>query len=73
MMYGFYSQTSVDLGHGTTFWTKEDGTEIEVSIVYNSEQQGRENYKWPDAEYLGPVVAWKRNGKTNADRIDFER
>ncbi len=62
LKHGFYSPKAVAEGNGTSFWTRADGSEVEVSCVCESEVEGRRQYKWEDAEYRGPVVAWKRPG-----------
>lgn len=59
--YGFYSQLAADAGHGTYWYAKPDGSEVEVCCV-ETDPEGPD-YKWEDKVCLGEVSHWLRTGK----------
>lgn len=61
ILHAWYSPEAAALGYGTTFYKREDGTEVEVTCV--GEEADLEWYKWPDKQYLGLVVRYSRPGQ----------
>lgn len=58
--YGFYSGRSHDAGHGTHWYAKPDGSEVEVSCI-SLDPEGAE-YRWDDKKAVGEVTQWLRVG-----------
>ena len=58
--HAWYSETAVIRGVGTTFWRREDGSEVEVTNVH-LDKNGF--YGFEDKQYLGEVVEFVRSGR----------
>lgn len=51
----FYSAIAAER-FGTFRYLRADGTEVEGTSAYSTEEEGNKNYKWPDKECRGEVV-----------------
>ncbi len=51
----YYSAKMAEIS-GTSFYKREDGTEVECTCVAETPS----NLKWDDVEDRGPVVSWSR-------------
>lgn len=60
MKLGLYSPTAAQL-YGTVFYLKPDGTEVEVTAVFDEESVS--DYKWKDTKVVGEVVKYVRPGQ----------
>ncbi len=61
MKYGFYSDRAVAAGIGTCFWSKPDGSEVEVTVVDDDPEATAT--KWADKRSIGEVVKYIRPGR----------
>jgi len=59
----WFSNKSKDQGNGTRFYQKEDGQEVEVTIVSSAKDH---NSLWDDIEYLG-LGRWAREGQVSEE------
>jgi hypothetical protein len=64
--HGFYSATAAKQ-HGTVVYLSPSGNEVEVTAVYDSIEQGEQDYKWEDKRYVGPVDKYVRSVKPHWD------
>jgi len=65
--YGFFSQTAVDNGHGSHFWSTPDGRKVEITMVLSDEAGSQ--YAFADKVCKGPVVEYAWEGQTNTQII----
>jgi hypothetical protein len=63
MWHAWYSAEAVAVGCPTAFYRREDGSEVEVSVIYVEKASGDEAFKWPDKVYLGVVMEFLRKGR----------
>ena len=59
ILHGFFSNIAAGL-FGTVFYLREDGTEVEVTAVYENVDV---DYNYPDVEYRGVVTDYNRTGR----------
>lgn len=62
MKIGVFSETAAKW-YGSSYWTKEDGTEVEITWIGNEGADIENNYQWADKVIVGPVVAHSRAGR----------
>ena len=60
MKLGLYSPTAAEL-YGTVFYLKPDGTEVEVTAVFDEESAS--DYMWKDTKVVGEVAKYVRAGR----------
>lgn len=58
--HAWYSKKAAAQGASTSFYAKEDGTEVEITFV--NEEHSLPSTYFDDAKYLGVVVRWVRSG-----------
>lgn len=62
-LHGWFSQMAVDAGCGSAIYIREDGSEVEVTVVDRDAAACAAVYHWPDKEYRGEVVRWVRTAR----------
>jgi hypothetical protein len=67
-MHAWFSKQAAKLSGSVTYST-EDGKEVETTAVYESIEQGNNNYHWDDKIYVGVVKEFLR---LNAATIGLE-
>ena len=60
-LYGFYSQESVALGQGTAYYSRPDGSLVEISWVVDDPNGG--DHGWTDVQECGEVIDWVKVGR----------
>ena len=72
--HGWFSEKAARM-YGTTYWSTESGEDVQTTAVYETKEEGQENYKWADGEYVGPVLNFKLDarlgsrGRTREDSL----
>ena len=70
LFHAWFSQQAIDAGCGSSVYRRADGSEVEITAVYNAKNPNvpdRGGYAWPDAEYRGLVTEWVRAAIENYD------
>lgn len=65
MSIGFYSEKGSSI-HGSYIYNRPDGTEVEVTSVFKTEDHGKVGCGWDDKVCVGPVTDFVRRGKPSA-------
>lgn len=68
--YGFYSESSVEDTGSYVVYSREDGTEVNVTLVCRS-PEGDPKYTRPDMIAVGPVKSFLRKVTTDAELDAF--
>jgi hypothetical protein len=66
-LWGYFSQNSIDEGHGSSWWRTPDGRKVEVTYVSDGKTLDEEKkiYQWPDLIQVGMVVEYLGAGRTS--------
>lgn len=53
-LIGYFSQQAVDAGYGSSYYLREDGQRVEVTMVFSANTE--DTYRWPDKKFVGIVT-----------------
>lgn len=55
IFHAFFSENGAAYA-GTCMWETSDGKRLEICAAYPTKEDGEQNYRWDDKQYLGEVV-----------------
>lgn len=58
--YGFYSQEAIKAGNGDNIYLDLEGKETLITYLSKTSILDKNEYKWEDAQYVGPVLKFVR-------------
>jgi hypothetical protein len=55
--FGFYSALHAQ-SIGTKIWETVLGEQVQTTAVFDSQEQGEQEYDWPDRQFLGELIGF---------------